>query len=207
MANKLINFEPFIAPMAANLLAKKEGDDLETDEEFKSIVAIVFRDAVSQYMKDSKLYKVEVPIDIYQDVKRYDIKAPEGYSVSRVVQLKENKINIPPECHDKKSITLTCCPNQDVDKAFYVEIAIQPKRINGPCEFDECFVEDHYDAIETLMLSKMSEMTARSWKAKTSGEMLRRRYNKMVQGNIHDDTTGGSCIKVKTARLSDNATC
>lgn len=204
--NSLVGYEDFVGIMAANLIAKDEKDKLETDEEFQQIVSMVFRTAVAKYMKDSKLYTVELPIDLYQDTKRYDITPPEGYTVSSVIGLLENKIKIPTNSYDTKNIWLSCCPNKDVNKAFYVEVALSPKRISGPCEFDSCFIEENYDAIETLMLAKMSEMTGRSWKAKTSGELLNRRYDKMVQGNIHDAITGGSCIKVKQTRLSDRAT-
>lgn len=205
MAKDLVGYEDFVGIMAANLVAKKQDDNLETDEEFQQIVSMVFRNAVSQYMRDSKLYCEDLPIDLYQDTKRYDIIPPDGYTVVAVKGLNENKINIPTNSYDKKNIWLNCCPNKDVSKAFYVKAALAPKRISGPCEFDSCFVEDNYDAIKTHMLSEMSEMTNRSWKAKTSGELLSRRYDKMVQKNIHDATTGGSCIKVKQTRLSDNA--
>lgn len=48
-----IDYTAFVGIMAAHLLTKGDKDTLETDEEFKSIIAMVFRNAVSQYMKDS----------------------------------------------------------------------------------------------------------------------------------------------------------
>jgi hypothetical protein len=199
---------PFLPAMAANFLGKKDKDTLESNSEFVAIVSQVFVDSVSQFMKDSKLYKKEVPIDIYTDVKRYDIPAPEGFVVNRVVGLLANKVKIPDNRYDKENIYLNCCPVKDVDKAFYAEVALTPKRIGGPCTFDTDFVERHYDAIETLMMAKLADMGERTWKAKTSAESYRRKYRRMLQDDIHEDTVGGSCITLKKSRLSDRAqTC
>ena len=193
--------------MAANLLKKDETDDLETNEEFVSIVSTVFRDAVARYMKDSKLYRMELPIDVYEGVDRYDIIPPEGFMVLETITLLDNKIKVPKHSFSVDSIRLGCCPKKDVDKAFYVEVALGAKRINGACEFDEEFIERSYDAIHTLMLYYMASMQARTWQARTSASVYERRYLRLVQANLYDYTTGGSQLKVKKARISDRASC
>lgn len=202
-----IDYKDFVGIMAANLVKKKESDDLETDEEFQSIVAVVFRNAVARYMKDSKLYKMELPVDVYAGVNRYDIIPPKGFMVLETIQLLESEIKIPKHRFDTKSVYLNCCPNQDVDKAFYVEVALGTKRINGACEFDEDFIERNYDAIETLMFHYMANMTARTWKAKTSASVYERQYRRLVQSNLYDESVGGSQLKVKLSRITDRASC
>lgn len=203
MKETLVDYTSFIGIMAAHHVAKQEKDVLETDEEFQRIVAMVFRDAVSAYMKDSKLYTKQVPLDLYEGVKDYDIPVPEGFVVQRVVQLLENKIKIPANSYNTEQLHLSCCPLRDVSRAFYVEVALSPKRLSGACEFEEDFIERNYDAIKLHMLMEMAQMTARTWKAKVSGDDYRRQYRKMVQNNISDALSGGSRIRVKQTRFSE----
>ena len=202
------DYKPFLPSMAANFLGKKDKDTLESNSEFEAIVSQVFVDAVAQFMKDSKLYKVEVPIDLYAGVNRYDVPVPPGFTVTQVDELIAGKSSIPTNRFDKKNIWLNCCPTKDIERAFYAELSLKPNRIGGPCEFDQDFVNCHYDTIETLMMAKMSDMGERTWKAKTSADVHYRAYRKMLQSDIHDDTVGGSCITLKQSRLSDRAqTC
>jgi len=207
MNTKLVDYTSFTGMMAAHHVGKREGDSLETDEEFLRIVAIVYRDAVSAYMKDSKLYTKKLPIDIYEGVKDYDIPSPDGFVVQRVVRLLENKIKIPSHSYTTEQLHLSCCPVRDVKGAFYVEVAVSPKRLSGTCEFEEDFIERNYEVIKLRMLMEMAQMTARTWKAKVSAEEYRRQYRKMVQQNITDTLTGGSRIRVKDTRFTDVTLC
>ena len=91
MTKKTIGYEMFLPAIAAAIRGKEQTDDQLSESEFKQVVAIVYRDTVIQFMKDSWLYRVEIPIDLYQDVKRYDVIPPEGYIVEDIVSFKEHK--------------------------------------------------------------------------------------------------------------------
>ena len=198
------DYTSFLALMAANCIQKKNKDSLENNNEFISIVKVVYRDAVSDVMRDTGLYLFEIPIDIYQDVKRYDLIAPDGYHILKAVEVVTGKLNkLPSISFDKENIRLLSPPPCDINKAFYAKISVSPNRLSGLCEFDTEFVEQNYELIRLRMLELLSEMTNRSWKAKTSGQVLHRRYKKAVQGIRFDSISRGSRIKVKEVRFSN----
>lgn len=204
MNNNLIGYELFLADVSSAVYPKKQKDDQLTESEFKQVVAGVFLGSVIRFMKDSYLFRAELPIDLYQDVKRYDIIPPRGFLVEDVVSLQEHKVNIPAHSHSLKEIILVCCPIKDVHSAFFVEVALSPKRSSGMCEFDEDFLEMHYDAILENMLMRLARMTARTWRSLGSVDSYKREYLKYLNKDKRQALNGGGIIRLHTRRLSAN---
>ena len=209
MNTQQVGYELFLPAIAAAVRTKEEQDKNYTqltDSEFKAIVALTFRDAVIQFTKDSLLYRVELPIDIYRDVKRYDLIPPDGWRIQTVTAVKDHKIKVPAHCTSSKDIMLTCCPNKDVSTAFFVEVSLSPKRTSSVCEFDEDFVDEYYDAILSNMFLRLSKQNARQWASLSSSETYKRDYRNFVNDAKREALTGGALIKMHFRRMSDGAT-
>lgn len=200
---RLVGYELFL-PAVANAIANKEKDDDQLSKpELKQLVAGVFRDAVIKFMKDSELYRFEVPIDLYINVKNYDIIAPDDYIIQRVITFKEHKTKIPKHLLTDESFTLVCCPIKSVEHAFFAEIAVFPKR-RLSCKFDENFLERHYDVILDYMFSRLYAMTQRTWTTLTLVPGYKRDYQHGVNKAVRRALSGGEIIKISTRRLSSH---
>jgi len=204
MNKSKIGYEDFLQEVALHIAPKKDADEVETTKEIKIAVQTVYRSAVIEFMRDSELYRTEIPIDLYKDVQRYDLIPPEGYLVHGVISLKENKINIPKNCYDKKSLTLTCCPTKDIDEALYVEVSLIPKRLEH-CEFDSDFIQEHYDAILSNMLWRLARMQARTWGFTTKVDRLEKYYRHNVIKAKRNALTGGGLLTLHYEPMTSNA--
>lgn len=189
-------------PVLTSALFNDDENQL-SQSEFKQIVELVYVDAVTQVMQDTKLYKVQLPIDLYQDVKRYDIIPPNGYVVVDVDGLLEYKSKVPKHTHTLDSIELMCCPTKDIPEAFYVEVALAPKRNNDSHSFDDEFVDRYYQLIMTLMKSELLGMTERYWYDPGQSAMYKNRYWGDVNTVKREAITAGSKIKINKRRLTD----
>lgn len=209
MNTQKVGYELFLPAITAAVRTKEEQDKNYTqltDSEFKSIVAITFRDSAIQFMKDSHLYRVELPIDLYEDVKRYDLVPPDGFRIESVTKVLDGKAKVPPHCTSLKDVMLTCCPKRDIPTAFYVEVALSPKRAAGKCQFDEDFVDEYYDAILANMYMRLSKQTARQWASLGATETYKRDYQNHTNDAKRRALAGGALIKMHFRRMSDGAT-
>lgn len=203
-----VGYELFLPAVAAAIAGKQKDSDQLNQSELKAVVAVVFRDSVIEFMHDSLLYRVSVPVDLYRDVKRYDLIPPDGYIIEDVVRFDENKTKIPPHTHDTSSIYLTCCPKKDVDRAFYAVLALVPKRLGHACEFDAEFLEKHYDVILANMMYRLMGMEQRRWRSRGAERQYRKEYTVKLNKARRRDLSGGAVVKIKTRRLSGNdASC
>lgn len=195
-------YELFLPAIAAVAFPKKKSDDHLNEPEFVQVVAVTFRDAVTQFMKDSLLYRIEMPVDLYKDVKRYELTPPNGWLVEDVVGFKTYKTHIPDNSYDNENLWLTCCPTRDIEQAFYVELALIPKRSHN-CKFDEDFLERYYDVIMANMMMRFSAMTERSWRSFGVMREHQREYkNKLGQAKRRSMNDGGK-LYLKSKRISD----
>lgn len=196
-------YKLFLPAVAAAIAGKEKDERQLTEDELKAVVNVTFRDSAIDFMQDSLLYRESLPIDLYQDVKRYDIIPPNGFIVEDVIRFETNAVNVPKLNHDFKSIELFCEPTRDVDRAFYVVVALVPKR-GSNCEFDDEFLERHYEAILANMFMRLSAMQGRVWRS--LGQTLRyeRSYMRELNQAKRRDLNGGGVLKLKTKRLSSN---
>ena len=209
MNTQSVGYELFLPAITAAVRTKEEQDKNYTqltDTEFRSIVALTFRDAFIQFCKDSLLYRTELPIDLYEDVKRYDLIPPDGFYIESVTRTLDGKAKVPPHCSSIEDLTLTCCPKKDITTAFYVEVALSPKRTIGKCEFEERFVDKYYDAILSNMFMRLSKQTARQWASLGATENYKRDYRNFVNDAKRQHLAGGALIKMHFRRMSDGAT-
>lgn len=205
---RTVNYEVFLPVIAATIREKEKNDQQLTDSEFKAVVAVAFRDAVARFMKDTKLYRVEIPIDFWKGVRRYDIIAPEGYYVESAVSLRTGNTHLPANysMDDKELILNDCCPDRDIEKAVYVEAAIVPKLTMNPCEFDEEFINRHYEAILTAMEIRLFSMTNRTWGNPSMVSYKETEYRHQRNRAVRGGTDSSKPVKIKYTRLS-NALC
>jgi len=201
MTNK-IGYEFFLPAVSASIASKQKNDRQLNEGELKAVVAVTFRDAVVEFTRDSLLYRRSIPIDLYQDVKRYDLIPPNGYMVVDVVEFQENKVKIPFNTYDTKSIYLNCCPDKDIDQAFYVVLALVPKRGTN-CKFDEEFIEEYYDVILANMMYRLMNMENREWRSLGAAREYRREYVVKMNQSKRRALNGGAVIKMKNRRLSE----
>lgn len=201
MTNNKTGYELFLPAIAAAIASKKKDNEQLSEPELRSLVAVTFRDAVIEFMQDSLLYRISLPIDLYQDVKRYDIVPPEGFLVEDVVRFESNKTNVPKLNHNQHSIWLACCPTRDIHRAFYVVAALVAKRSKN-CKFDDNFLERYYEVILANMFTKITAMQNRVWRSLGSTLRYRRDYiNKLAQAKRRD-LNGGDILRIKTRRLT-----
>jgi len=200
---KLVGYELFLPAIAAAIYGKKKNDNQVNQTELKKIVALTFRDAMIRTMKDTKLYREEIPIDLYEGVNRYDIIPSDGFLIESVMELKAHKFKIPKNTYSEHSIELTCCPKRDVSSAFFIEVALIAKR-SGPCEFDEDFVEKYYDMILANMFSRLSAMGQQMWRSLGAAQDYRREYDNLVGDAKRQALSSGSPLKLQIRRLSNN---
>lgn len=185
-------------------LYNQEDMDLSRSQ-FNQIIETTYRNAVSTFMRDSQLYRRYIPIDLYENVKRYELVPPDGYLINDVGQFEEHKTKIPKHTHDLQNIYLTCCPTADISEAFYVQVSLTPKRGVDVCKFDSDFIQTHYDVISMAMMWKLYAMRERYWYDPNMSVKCERDYWKTVHSARRRALNGGGKIKLKIRRLSDNA--
>lgn len=202
MTNVKKGYELFLPAVAAAIGAKEKSDDQLTNPELRRVVKVTFRDAVIKFMRDSLLYRIELPIDLYTDVRRYDLIPPDNYLIVDVIGFNEHKTTIPPNNFNNKSITLNCCPVKDVERAFFAEVALQPMRSHN-CEFDIEFLEMYYDAILANMFFRLTSMPQRQWRLLGASRAYQRDYIIELNKAKRRALAGGDAIKIRTKRLSE----
>lgn len=205
-----VDYTVFLPLIAALVREKKEDKDTQlTDAEFRAMAAIVYRDTVIQLMKDTKLFRVEIPIDIYAGVRRYEIVSPEGYYIEAVIRLRTGRRNVPQDyIFDGDSIVLndSCCPNCDVDEAFFAEVALVPKITENKCLFDSDFVNRYYDAIALGIEKRLYSMMNRSWFNPQMSALREQEYQQAVSKAImekHRSSGPSRTVKLRYRRMSD----
>lgn len=205
---RTVNYEIFLPVITATIREKEKVDQQLTDSEFKAVVAVAFRDAVIRFMKDTKLYRREIPIDVWKGVTRYDIVPPEGFYVESAIELKTGKSHLPGSYTlDERELVLNdCCPYEDMEKAWYVEAAIVPKVTNNPCEFDEDFINRYYEAILTAMEIRLFGMTNRTWADSRMATLKETEYRHQRNRAIRGGTDSSKPVRIRYTRLS-NAMC
>lgn len=203
MTTNTIGYELFVPAIAAIAFPKKKREDQLNEGEFKQLVAVTFRDSIIEFMKDSLLYTVDIPIDVYKDVDTYDIIPPTGYVIEDVKSFLTNKVNIPKYILNGHSLILSCKPTKDIYSAFYIRLAVSPKRSSGICEFDEDFIEQYYDVILCNMKMKFADMTVRNWRSFGSVDRHRRDYNNKLNKVRRQSLNSGGLLKLKSRRLSN----
>lgn len=204
-----VDYTLFLPLVAALVREKREDKDVQlTDAEFKAMVAILYRDAVIEFAKDSKLFRVDIPIDIYVGVRRYEIIPPEGYYVESIIRLRSGRRNVPKDyIYDDFAIVLneSCCPNCDVDEAFFAEVAIVPMITETFCKFDAEFVNRYYDVI-ALGIQKRLYVMKRSWENDQLATLREQQYQQAVDRAILNKNRNGGpsrTVKLRYRRISD----
>jgi len=202
---KKAGYEFFLPALTASLRRKKKSTHQLGDAEFRAVIALVFRDTVIKFIKESKLYRIQIPIDIFAGVDRYDIFPPDGWYSEAATRLLTGRAKIP------KTYQLTadellfkkCCPGKDVNRALYVEIAIVPLRSADICEFDVRFLEKYYDVILAGMKWELASMSGREWHSLGSVQYLRSQYISYKNKAVTGGTDSAKPVKLKYKRLSD----
>lgn len=202
-----IDYKLFLPAITAAVREKLEDKDTQlTDAEFEAMVALLYRDAVIEFMKDSKMYRIEIPIDIYAGVRYYPIVAPDGYYVESAIRLCAGNRKIPPAYFlDENEVIIDepCCPDCDVDNAFYVEAAIVPRITDNNCKFDADFVNKYYNAILLAMERRLYAMN-RSWKDLRLSELRGREYQREITKAISGGYYYNKSIKLRWKRFSES---
>ena len=88
---KLAGYELFLPALTAIVREKEKRDDQFSDAEFKALIAVIFRDALIAFTKETHLYRIDIPIDLYAEVDRYELFAPEGFFIDASMELKTGK--------------------------------------------------------------------------------------------------------------------
>lgn len=201
-----VDYTVFLPIIAAAVREKKEDKDTQlTDAEFKAMVSILYRDAVIAFMKESKLFRIEIPIDIYAGVRRYDIIPPDGYYVESAIRLRTGRRNVPRDyALDEHELILSdsCCPTCDVDEAFWVEVALVPNVTDGQCKFDADFVNRYYEAIKTAMEMRLYAMN-RTWFNPQLASLREHQYRILRNAAIRGGTDNAKSVKLRYRRISD----
>lgn len=205
-----VDYTLFVPLITALVREKKEDKDNQlTDAEFKAMISVIYRDAVIEFAKDSKLLRVDIPIDIYAGVRRYEIVPPEGYYIESIIRLRTGRRNVPQRyIYDDFAIVLNedCCPNCDVDEAFFAEVAIVPMITETKCSFDAEFVNRYYDAIALGMQKRLYAMKNRSWHDVELSALREQEYRVAIARAIAEKHRGSGpsrTVKLRYRRISD----
>ena len=202
-----IDYKLFLPAIAAAVREKYEDKDTQlTDAEFEAMVSILYRDSVIEFMKDSKMYRIEIPIDIYAGVRYYPIVPPDGYYVESAIRLRAGNRKTPPAyLLDERDLIIDepCCPDCDVDNAFYVEVAIVPNITDNTCKFDAHFVNKYYNAILLAMERRLFAMN-REWKDIKLSDMRGREYRRAVSEAIGGGYYYNKAAKIRWKRFSES---
>lgn len=199
-------YELFLPEMVASFRNKLEEDKQLTDKEFKAMVAVVFRNTVLMFAKESKLMRRQIPIDVYKGVKAYDILPPEGYYIEAVVRLRTGASRLPASytMNDSELILHNCCPDHSIDKAWYAEVAVVPLRTSpDSCFYDEEFLSKYYDVISAGMFWSLLKMPERGWSTVTMIRIAKKDYKDLLYSAIKGGTDTLKPMKLRYRRLSD----
>lgn len=200
-----IDYKLFLPAITAAVREKLEDKDTQlTDAEFEAMVALLFRDAVIEFMKETRLYRIEIPIDLYAGVRYYPLIPPEGYYIQAAIRLRAGNRNIPPMyLLDEYELIIddACCPTCDVDNALYVEAAIVPNITDNNCRFDADFINRHYHAI-LLGMEKRLWVMARSWRDAQLAALREQQYVREITKSIEGGYYFNKSVKFRYRRFS-----
>lgn len=201
---KQVGYEIFLGRIVGDVREKEKTDSQLTDAEFESLVAVVFRDTVIHFMKESHLYREDIPIDFYRGVDRYDITAPEGYYIDAAIALKAGAVHVPLEYEltEDELYLISGLPDRDIDRAVYVDAALVGKVSTGPCKYDEDFVNRYYEVILNGMESRFYGMRGRSWWSERLYRLKDSEYRHLRNRAIRGGTMSSKAVKIKYKRLS-----
>ena len=200
-----VDYTIFLPIIAAAVREKKEDKDTQlTDAEFRAMVSILYRDAVIEFMKDTKLFRIEIPIDVYAGIRRYDLIPPDGYYIESALRLRTGRRDVPRSFTlDEHELLLddACCPQCDIDEAFWVEVALVPNITDGQCKFPAEFINRHYDAI-LLGIEKRLYAMNRSWFNPSLAGLRETQYRNARIRAIRGGTDSAKAVKLRYKRMS-----
>lgn len=201
---KLAGYELFLPALTAIVREKEKRDDQLSDAEFKALIAVIFRDTLIAFTKETHLYRIDIPIDLYAEVDRYELFAPTGFFIDASMGLKTGKAHIPSSyVLDEHELVLGCCPKADIDKALYVEVALVPDVTNMNCLFEASFLSRYYDAILAGMEMRLFGMVRRTWYAVQMFRLKEHEYRKLRNRAARGGTDASRPIGIKYKRLTD----
>lgn len=204
--HNLVGYEIFLPEMAAALVSKEKKDKSLSDAEFRSIVAIIFRDAMIQFCKDSRLYQVDVPIDFYEGTRQYQITPPEGFATVAIIEVmdgaykKNNRI-----IYDLDNLILPkdACITKDTPRALWLKLAIKPTRSNLHCKFNKVFIDRYYEEIKLLMFYLLHMQDQRVWSDLGRADRYYRAYGIAVDRARRNNSGINNAVKLKGYALTD----
>lgn len=198
----MINYEPFFQQLVLSLIGKDKKDHQLTEAELRAAVALAFIQAVKRVAKDTEDYTVKVPIDLYRESRYYPVTVPDGFIFRDVQSVETNGYKFNAKL-DGDTLILPCCPNKDVPKAWYLNVAVEPKITSGQCEFDEDFVERHFDAILLFIRYNLAMQDAMKWHSVGKADRLLNEYKK----TIRQGRKVKGVIRLRQETLTDDSTC
>ena len=176
----MINYEPFFQQLVLSLIGKDKKDSDLTEQELRAAVANAYVLAVNQVAKDSESYIVKVAVDLYRESRRYPLIMPKGFAFVEVKEVETNGYRFNAQA-DGAMLVLPCCPKRDVEKAWFIHCAVVPKVTSGLCEFDEDFVEQHFEAILWLIRYFLAMQDAMRWHSVGKADRLLIEYKKAIR--------------------------
>lgn len=180
MTTKLLGYEHFMPFFVAVMVSKEKKDSDLSEGELKAIIALAFMRAVKKTAHDSRRYIVSVPIDLYRETNVYPIPIPEGFIFVDVNSIETNGYTFNGSISENV-ITLPCCPNCDIKKAWYVNVAVEPKISSGECKFDADFIERFFEPIAAHISYQLALQDARRWANLGKSERLLLEYKRQVR--------------------------
>lgn len=172
-------------PALSTMVDYKSADSGLSQVEYRQIVSNLFQDAVKTVMKDTKLYREQFSIDVYEGCKIYEFDIPHEYTVEDVISIKPANAKLPEHSYNLQYLNLSCCPESDVDKAYIVDLALNIKSGLYIYKIDSDFLNENYDLILYQMRHQMYAMKSKSWADDNASLQALAQYNSMVEDKIN----------------------
>lgn len=196
----MINYEPFFQLLVVGLLTKDKKDANLTEPELRALISVLYRNAVRQVAEDTELYQLVVPVDLYAESRVYPISVPEGFRYIGVKSINTNGYQFNGRV-DEQVLYLPCCPNRDIPKAWFLQVAVAPAFTSAQCEFDDDFVNRCFDAILAYIRYQLAQQDMQRWASMGKADYVLREYKQAVA----KVRRGKFAVQLKQESLTDDS--
>ena len=199
----MVNYEPFLGPIALALQSKDKNAKSLTDAEIKAGVAIAYKEAVHEVAQRSDGYRMDIPLHIYEGVKDYPIEVPTGFRFNRLHHIHENSASLPPSTYiEDEVLRLPCCATKTYNNAVTLKVSVLPSPTSSVCEYHQEFVDKYYTPILAYIRYTLAmQGPVQKWGSLGAADRLLIEYKRSIKRFRNESVQGR--INIRSEKLSD----
>lgn len=200
----MVNYEPFVAPIALAVQSKDKTAKSLSNDEVKAAVAIAFKEAIHQVAERSDGYRMDIPLHIYEGVKDYPIDVPDGFMFNKLHHIHENSASLPESMYIEDGVLrLPCCATKTYNNAVTLKVSVLPSPTSSVCEYDQAFVDKYYTPILSYIRYTLAmQGPVQKWGSLGAADRLLAEYKRSIKRFRNESVQGR--ISIRSEKLTDD---